>query len=143
MAERPRDGLGRPLPRDSDPALAGPTVPDVTDLPDPEVWELALGFLDRGLPFHAHEVFEQRWRTCPPDDRAAWRAAAQWGAALTHAARGNDVGAARLARRSLETLDEASSLPAGFDAQRLTSSCHGLAAPAGDDREGDDREGGS
>jgi hypothetical protein len=123
MAERPRDRLGRPLPHDVDPALAGPAVPDVTDLTDPEVFELALGYLGRGLPFHAHEVFEQRWRTCPPDDRAAWRAAAQWGAALTHAARGNDVGAARLARRSLETLDE-----------RLTSSCHGLAAPAGDDR---------
>jgi predicted metal-dependent hydrolase len=134
MAERPRDGLGRPLPRDSDPALAAPAVPDVADLTDPEVWQLALDCLDRGLPFHAHEVFEQRWRTCAADHRPAWRAAAQWGAAETHAARGNDVGAARLARRSLETLDAAAAIPSGFDAQRLTRSCDAIAAPSDDHR---------
>jgi hypothetical protein len=129
--ERPRDGLGRPLPRDCDPALAGPPVPDVSGLTDSAVWQLALDFLDRGMPFHAHEVFEQRWRTCEVDYRGAWRAAAQWGAAETHAARGNDLGAARLALRALETLDSAQSLPPGVDAGRLTEACTALVTNPG------------
>lgn len=129
MPERPRDGLGRPLPWDSDPALAAPPVPDTTGLADEEVWQLALGFLDRGMPFHAHEVFEQRWRSCPAEDRLAWRAAAQWGAAQTHAARGNAVGAARLAVRAIETSDSAPSIPTGIDAGRLRRACELLAQP--------------
>jgi uncharacterized protein len=133
-AERPRDGLGRPLPWDSDPALAAPAVPDIDGLTDEEVWDLALDLLDRGMPFHAHEVFEQRWRNCSVDDRAAWRAAAQWGAAQTHAARGNTVGAARLGLRALETLDSAASIPTGIDAEHLTRACRSLAGPGTDGR---------
>lgn len=127
MTERPRDGLGRPLPWDADPLLTAPAVPDVRSLSDSAVWVVALDLLERGMPFHAHEVFEQRWRTCPEGERAAWRAAAQWGAAETHAARGNAVGAARLATRARETLASAASIPAGFDVGRLTDSCAALA----------------
>lgn len=132
--ERPRDDLGRPLPRDTDPALAAPPVPAIAGLSDGEVWQLALGFLARQMPFHAHEVFEERWRSCPADERQAWRAAAQWGAAETHAARGNGVGAARLASRACETLASAGSIPAGFDAAYLTSACDALSRSAGLDR---------
>ena len=115
MTERRRDRLGRPLPPDADPAEAAEPVPDVTGLTDAQVWRLALDFLDAGLPFHAHEVFEQRWRACPEGDRAAWRGLAQWGAALTHRARGNDVGARRLAERALATLADAPAIPAPVD----------------------------
>lgn len=121
--ERPRDALGRPLPWDADPSRVAPPVPDSGGLSDGEAWQLAIDLLDRGMPFHAHEVFEQRWRTCPTDDRGAWRAAAQWGAAETHAARGNLVGAARLAARAVETLASAGPPPMGFDAARLTAAC--------------------
>lgn len=130
--ERPRDALGRPLPWNSDPALAAPAVPDISGMTDEEVWSLALDLLDRGMPFHAHEVFEQRWRTCEEGDRAAWRAAAQWGAAQTHAARGNTVGAARLGLRALETLDSAPSIPTGIDAKHLTAACRSLVEPGTD-----------
>lgn len=130
MAERPRDALGRPLAWDSDPTLAAPPVPGTDGLSDDAVWQLALDFLARGMPFHAHEVFEQRWRESASRDRAAWRAAAQWGAAQTHLARGNMVGAARVAGRALETLDSAPTIPPGFDADRLTSACRALVRPA-------------
>ena len=99
-----------------------------TDWTDVEVWQLGVGFLERGMPFHAHEVFEQRWRTCPAGERTAWRAAAQWGAAETHAARGNAVGAARLAARAMETLDSAGSVPEGIDTELLTGACAALAS---------------
>jgi uncharacterized protein len=128
MPERPRDILGRPLPWDSDPAGAAPPVPDTSGLTGAQVWQLAEEYLARGMPFHAHEVFEQRWRTCPADEREAWRAAAQWGAAETHAARGNGVGANRLVARALATIASAPCIPSGFDADGLRSSCRALAA---------------
>lgn len=63
-----------------------------------------MAFIQDGLPFHAHEVFEQRWKCCPPENREAWRALAQWGAALTQSARGNEIGRRRLAERARDRL---------------------------------------
>lgn len=125
-AERPRDGLGRPLPDDADPGLVVPGIPDVDDLTDDQLWDLALDYLDRGRPFHAHEVFEMRWRSCEAADRAAWRALAQWGAALTHQARGNQVGAKALAARALETLSAAPRVPPTVALARVRDSCRQL-----------------
>ena len=127
MAERPRDRLGRPLPAGADPADAAPSVPDVSGLDDAALWVMAMDYLQEGLPFHAHEVFEQRWRTCRRDDRDAWRALAQWGAALTHAARGNEEGARRLASRALETLGSARGIPDCVDVEAVRASCRDLA----------------
>lgn len=101
---RPRDRLGRPLPADAPDADRAPEVPSIDGLTDAQIWELAWDCLEQGLPFHAHEVCEERWRTCPPEDRQSWRALAQWGAAEVHAARGNEEGARRLAQRALETM---------------------------------------
>ena len=128
-ADRPRDRLGRPLPIGS--ADEGPPVPSVGGLTDAEVWTLATGLIAQGLPFHAHEVFEERWRACPDQDRAAWRALAQWGAALTHEARGNTVGAERLAGRALETLDEAGTVPDAIDVASVRAGCARLIDPLG------------
>ena len=102
--ERPRDRLGRPLPRGTRPDPNIPPVPDVTGRSDAEVLARAWAFVADGLPFHAHEVCEQRWRESAEPDRDLWRALAQWGAAETHAARGNAEGARRLAARALTVL---------------------------------------
>jgi predicted metal-dependent hydrolase len=82
-------------------------VPDIRGLTDSDIWQLAWSLVTADRPFHAHEVCEDRWRTCPPADRAFWRALAQWGAAETHLARGNMIGARRLAERAIETLSAA------------------------------------
>ncbi len=89
-----RDRLGRPT---TDPTAAFPEVPERLDLTAEDAWREAMTYLADGLPFHAHEVFEQRWRCCPSDERRLWQALAQWAAALTHRARGNDVGARSIA----------------------------------------------
>ena len=123
MADRPRDRLGRPLPWDADPATSAPPVADITGLDDADVWSIAMRYIDDGLPFHAHEVFEARWRTCDPASRPLWRGLAQWGAALTHAARGNDEGRVRLAARALETLASVPHVPDGLDVTRARLSC--------------------
>lgn len=122
-SDRPRDRLGRPLPADAPADARGPGLPDVTGLDDAETWRIAWALNSEGLPFHAHEVCEERWRTCTPDFRDAWRALAQWGAAETHAARGNREGAHRLAERTLATLDHAPAVPAGIDVDEVRERC--------------------
>ncbi|MEU0040816.1 DUF309 domain-containing protein, partial [Streptomyces sp. NPDC006333] len=59
-----------------------------------------------GRPFHAHEVFEDAWKAGPEDERTLWRGLAQLAVGLTHAARGNTTGGARLLRRGAGAVDE-------------------------------------
>ncbi|MGW0880333.1 DUF309 domain-containing protein [Streptomyces sp. NPDC002671] len=93
---RPRDGLGRPLPYD---AQGVPRQPEgVVRTPRETVAE-AQALLDAGKPFHAHEVFEDAWKSGPEAERTLWRGLAQLAVGLTHAARGNVTGGARLLRR--------------------------------------------
>ena len=129
---RARDRLGRPLPPDSAPDPDLPAVPDLADAADAQVWATALALIGDGLPFHAHEVFEDRWRLRVAEaspDVPAWRALAQWGAALTHEARGNPVGARRLAERALATLESAVHVPVGVDVTLVRASCAALISP--------------
>ncbi|MGW0393347.1 DUF309 domain-containing protein [Streptomyces sp. NPDC003042] len=104
---RPRDGLGRPLPYGA--AGVGRQPEGVVRSPAETVAE-AQRLLDAGMPFHAHEVFEDAWKSGPPAAAPLWRGLAQLAVGLTHAARGNAVGGARLLRRgaaSLAGVDEA------------------------------------
>ena len=97
---RPRDGLGRPLPRGSD--AGSERVPDELHLSVDDTVALAQRFLDSGHPFHAHEVLEALWKTQPASERDLWQGLAQIAVGLTHAMRGNTVGATRLLRRGAE-----------------------------------------
>lgn len=125
--ERPRDRYGRPLAHGADPGTAYPGVPDRTFISGPQAWMEALAYLEHDLPFHAHEVFEQRWRCAPKNERPLWKALAQWGAALTHEARGNSIGARRIAERALSNLDSATILKS-IDAGVVTESLSRLLA---------------
>ncbi|CAM5313666.1 DUF309 domain-containing protein [Streptomyces atroolivaceus] len=93
---RPRDGLGRPLPYGTPGVERQPE--GVVRSPDETVRE-AQRLLDAGMPFHAHEVFEDAWKSGPDAERELWRGLAQMAVGLTHAARGNAAGGARLLRR--------------------------------------------
>ncbi len=93
---RPRDGLGRPLPYGADGVARQPE--GVVRTPEQTVIE-AQELLDSGRPFHAHEVFEDAWKSGPDGERELWRGLAQLAVGLTHSARGNVTGGARLLRR--------------------------------------------
>ncbi|GHE48498.1 hypothetical protein GCM10018785_17600 [Streptomyces longispororuber] len=93
---RPRDGLGRPLPYGADGVERQPE--GVVRTPEETVAE-AQALLDAGRPFHAHEVFEDAWKSGPEEERGLWRGLAQLAVGLTHAARGNTKGGARLLLR--------------------------------------------
>lgn len=94
---RPRDGLGRPLPKD---AVGEARVPDDLLLPPEESLSLAQRLLDEGRPFHAHEVLEASWKAAPAEERDFWQGLAQLAVGLTHARRGNPAGAVTLLRRA-------------------------------------------
>jgi hypothetical protein len=70
----------------------------VTRTPAETVAE-AQALLDAGRPFHAHEVFEDAWKSGPEDERDLWKGLAQLAVGLTHSARGNTTGGARLLLR--------------------------------------------
>ena len=97
-SDRPRDWLGRPVPADDDGVF--PSVPERDFVTSEDAWSEGMDYLVRDLPFHVHEVFEQRWRCAPEPERSTWQALAQWGAALTHHARGNAIGQRRIAGRA-------------------------------------------
>ncbi|WP_306314399.1 DUF309 domain-containing protein [Streptomyces hydrogenans] len=93
---RPRDGLGRPLPYGA-PGVA--RQPEGVVRAPGETLREAQRLLDAGMPFHAHEVFEDAWKSGPGGERELWQGLAQLAVGLTHAARGNATGGARLLRR--------------------------------------------
>ncbi|MER7965082.1 DUF309 domain-containing protein [Streptomyces ardesiacus] len=100
---RPRDGLGRPLPYGSD---GVPRQPEGVVRAPAETVAEAQRLLDEGKPFHAHEVFEDAWKSGPDEERELWRGLAQLAVGLTHAARGNVTGGARLLRRGAGAVTE-------------------------------------
>ncbi|MFE6668235.1 DUF309 domain-containing protein [Streptomyces sp. NPDC057697] len=115
---RPRDGLGRPLPYGA-PGV-GRQPEGVVRTPEETVRE-AQRLLDAGMPFHAHEVFEDAWKSGPAAERELWRGLAQLAVGLTHAARGNATGGSRLLRRGTAALAEfAPARPYGIDVDGLT-----------------------
>ncbi|MER5557573.1 DUF309 domain-containing protein [Streptomyces sp. NPDC058961] len=98
---RPRDGLGRPLPYGADGVARQPE--GVARTPEQTLAE-AQRLLDAGMPFHAHEVFEDAWKSGPPQEEPLWRGLAQLAVGLTHAARGNAKGGASLLERGTDSL---------------------------------------
>jgi hypothetical protein len=58
-----------------------------------------------GRPFSAHEVLEARWKAGPDRERDLWQGLAQICVGLTHAARGNTIGATRLLERGAARID--------------------------------------
>ncbi|GAA1165043.1 hypothetical protein F4556_006861 [Kitasatospora gansuensis] len=98
---RPRDGLGRPLPYG---AQGAPRQPEGVHRSPGQTLTEAQQLLDAGMPFHAHEVLEDRWKAAPEPERPLWRALAQYAVGLTHAARGNPTGAAALLARAADGL---------------------------------------
>ncbi|MGW5073449.1 DUF309 domain-containing protein [Rhodococcus sp. NPDC004095] len=115
--ERPRDGLGRPLPRG---AIGVPRAPEgLIRTPSDTVAE-AQRLFDAGMPFHAHEVLEDAWRSAPEAERSLWQGLAQLAVALTHLRRGNQKGARTLLARGSNRLRPfAADPPHGLDVRGL------------------------
>ena len=127
---RPRDGLGRPLPRGAS-GVEG--VADDLVLPPHESLREAQRLLDEGHPFHAHEVLEASWKSSPEAERELWQGLAQLAVGLTHALRGNNVGAAAVLRRGADCISgHADGPPHGIDVAGLLDWARTLAGQLDD-----------
>ena len=108
---RPRDALGRPLPRGAEGAAA--RIPDELELSPTETVAYAQELLDDGLAFNAHEVFEAAWKSRPDGERTLWQGLAQLAVGITHVQRGNTKGALGVLRRALGGLTDVDGPAAG------------------------------
>jgi uncharacterized protein len=129
---RPRDELGRPLPRSAPGADDVPGIPDDLRVTPAEAADLGGRLLTQGRPFHAHEVFEAAWKSTPAPEREFWRGLAQIAVGLTHARRGNARGAVALLRRGARYTRENgagnAADNAGIDAEYVAAQADGIAA---------------
>jgi hypothetical protein len=114
---RPRDGLGRPLPRGAEGVAR---VPDGLVLEPADSLAEAQRLLDAGMPFHAHEVLEGTWKAAPESERDLWQGLAQLAVGLTHVLRGNPAGARAVLSRGRERIaGYAAAPPHGIDVAGL------------------------
>jgi predicted metal-dependent hydrolase len=88
---------------------------------------LAQTYLDSGRPFHAHEVLEALWKTQPARERDLWQGLAQIAVGLTHAMRGNTVGAMTLLRRGAGRVANYSGNTHGVDVEGVLAWAEALA----------------
>jgi hypothetical protein len=101
-SSRPRDALGRPQPYGS---VGVPRQPEGISRGPDETLAEAQRLLDAGLPFHAHEVLEDAWKSAASSEAALWQSLAQLAVGVTHARRGNPTGAVLLLRRAAAGLE--------------------------------------
>lgn len=102
-------------------------------MPPEETLELARSLVREGRPFAAHEVLEARWKASPSRERDLWQGLAQVCVGLTHAARGNRVGAVRLLERGaarLEQYDAGGGVAYGLDLASIAHCVRDQAAGA-------------
>ncbi len=85
--------------------------------------------LDAGRPFQAHEILEAGWKRAPAGERPLWRALAQLAVGVTHALRGNGLGAEAIAGRAADEFDawDVSTAPHDIDVEGLAVSARELA----------------
>ncbi len=131
---RPRDELGRPLPRGAEGIVPG-NEPE----PDPAT------ALDRGIEefnagryFQAHEIWEEGWHPAPEGERDFWQGIIQVAVGLTHRQRGNGHGAVTLLERGAKRLRQYGERHEGIPCAHVASyaertartiSQHGVTAP--------------
>ena len=97
---RPRDALGRPLPRGAAnemPEEAPATSPD-------EALARGIEHFNAGRYFQAHESWEEGWHPAPEPERDFWQGITQVAVGLVHKGRGNAHGSATLLRRGAQKL---------------------------------------
>jgi hypothetical protein len=98
---RPRDELGRPLPRGAPGAI---TEEDLPEAPE-ELLEIGIEHFNAQRFFQAHEAWETAWHPSPRSERDFWQGLTQVAVGFTHLQRGNPKGSTTLLRRGAARIE--------------------------------------
>lgn len=98
---RPRDQLGRPLPREAAGSLVEEELPDDPD----ELLAIGIAHFNARRFFQAHEAWETAWHPAPESERDFWQGMTQIAVGFTHFQRGNPTGACTLLRRGARRIE--------------------------------------
>lgn len=121
---RPRDRLGRPLPRDASSLYVEEELPS-----DPaELLAIGIAHFDAGNFFPAHEAWETAWHAAPEDERDFWQGITQVAVGFTHQQRGNPTGATTLLDRGAAKLAKYPDGYKGFPTARIGAAARAAAA---------------
>lgn len=114
---RPRDALGRPMPRDAAGAIEEEELPDDPD----ELLRIGVDHFNAGRFFQAHEAWETAWHPSPEPEREFWQGITQVAVGFTHHGRGNPTGAVTLLRRGAGKIESYGERFHGFPAAAVAA----------------------
>lgn len=121
---RPRDVLGRPLPRGAENAITEEELPD-----DPErLLEIGIEHFNAGRFFQAHETWETAWHPSPSDEREFWQGMTQLAVGFTHYQRGNPKGSVTLLQRGARKISKYGDVYKGVPVAALAAAARKAAA---------------
>jgi uncharacterized protein len=122
---RPRDELGRPLPRGAENRLE---LEDFDSLPIEENHRLGIGHFNAGRFFPAHEAWETAWKQAKgTEEEEFFKGLSQLGAGYVHYRRGNPHGAHTLLRRATSRIRRFGPRRRGLDLVSLVEVADGHA----------------
>ncbi|MHB8511139.1 MAG: DUF309 domain-containing protein [Actinomycetota bacterium] len=115
---RPRDALGRPLPRNASHEL--PHEPDPST--PKEALARGIRLFNEGRFFEAHEMWEFGWHKAPEPERDFWQGMIQVAVGFTHFQRQNPKGAITLLGRGANRLSHYGRVHEGVPVADIASS---------------------
>jgi predicted metal-dependent hydrolase len=121
---RPRDPLGRPLPRGAENAITEEELPS-----DPErLLDIGIEHFNAKRFFQAHETWETAWHASPEDERDFWQGLTQVAVGFTHYQRGNPKGSVTLLQRGARRIAEYGGVYKGVPVEGLAAAARAAAA---------------
>jgi uncharacterized protein len=121
---RPRDQLGRPLPRGAPNAMVEEELPG-----DPErLLDIGIEHFNARRFFQAHETWEAAWHASPLDERDFWQGLTQVAVGFTHYQRGNPKGSVTLLQRGARKIAKYGEVYRGVPVSALAASARKAAA---------------
>jgi len=120
---RPRDAMGRPLPRGAEGSISEEQLPSDPDA----LLDLGIGYFNAHRFFQAHECWEEAWHGAPEADRDFWQGITQVAVGFTHRQRGNPAGATTLLERGADKIERYAPRFYGIDVVALARAARAAA----------------
>ena len=121
---RPRDALGRPLPRGAENAMEEEELPADPD----RLLDIGIEHFNARRFFQAHETWETAWHPSPADERDFWQGMTQVAVGFTHYQRGNPKGSATLLQRGARKIAKNGEVYKGVPEAALAAAARKAAA---------------